>query len=123
MFLSLTLYLISLLFVIGLFLLSLNLDETLGQTYDIYGNLAGTESAIFFFIGLGILITFYRLRESIINTLVLILTGLLIALYYCLRRCFYYFLLLVCSPIYPLFIVLLGVTRPLRGRVPRHTEV
>jgi len=50
MFLSLTLYLISLLSVIGLFLLSLNLDETLGQTYDIYGFLAGTESAIFFFL-------------------------------------------------------------------------
>jgi hypothetical protein len=48
MFLSLTLYLISLFSVIGLFLLSLNLDETLGQTYDIYGNLAGAESAIFF---------------------------------------------------------------------------
>ena len=48
MFLSLTLYLISLLSVIGLFLLSLTLDETLGQTYDIYGNLAGAEYAIFF---------------------------------------------------------------------------
>src|SRR3954454_18819754 len=115
MFLSLTLYLINLLSVIGLFLLSLNLDETLGQTYDIYGNLACAESAIFFFIGLGILVTFYRLRESIkfaieviIVILVLILTVLLIALYYCLRRCFYYFLLLVCSPIYPIFIVLFG---------------
>jgi len=114
MFLSLTLYLISLLSVIGLFLLSLTLDETLGQTYDIYGNLAGVEYAIFFFIGLGILVTFYRLRGSIkyaisviIVILDLILTVLLIVLYYCLRRCFYYFLLLVCSPIFPIFFVLL----------------